>query len=134
MLVKPQCIGHRITGIYIGASNVRRYFPRRVAAIELEIDHLRIRCGLTADFWQDDPEIRDPRLSDWLQLKQLQGAGKRSSITLNMTPSGEDLFILGPATPADHSRTHGVIGPLHADVREIAARSAYPLDSPATAA
>jgi len=134
MLVKPQCIGHRITGIYVGASNVRRYFPRHIEAIDLEIDHLRIRCGLHPDFWLDDPEIRDPRLGDWLELKQFRNAGKKNSITLSMIPSGEDTFILGTTIPVDDKRTHRVAVSPHADVHAISAISAYPIGSPATAA
>jgi len=62
MVVTSQCIGNRVIGLYVGANNVRRYFRRRVATIELQIDHLRIACGLTPHFWLDQPEIHDPRL------------------------------------------------------------------------
>ncbi len=110
MVVKSQCNGHRITGIYVGANNVRRYFPRRLVAIDLQLDHLRIRCGLTPGFWQDDPEIRDPRLSDWLELKQSQGTGSRGPLSLAMTPSGEDSFILGLAAPDGRMHTRGAAG------------------------
>jgi hypothetical protein len=135
MLVKPQCIGRRITGIYIGASNVRRYFPRHMVAIDLEIDHLRIRCTLHPDFWQDDPEIRDSRLSDWLELKQVRTAGKKTPIMLSMIPSGEESFVLGTAVPAEHKRVHAVAVPQHTDIHAITALTAYrPLGSPATAA
>lgn len=138
MLVKPQSNGHRMTGIYIGAGNVRRYFPRRISAIDLEIDHLRIRCTLTPEFWLDAPEICDPRLSDWLELKHLQSAGKRNGIALDMIPSGADSFVLGPAVPAEPRRVHAAAGPVHApvhtDVHEISKRIVYPLSSPATAA
>jgi len=135
MLVKPQCIGHRITGIFIGASNVRRYFPRHLVSIELEIDHLRIRCGLHPDFWQDDPEIRDPRLSDWLELKQFRTVGKKNSVTLSMIPSGEDSFVLETTIPAvEHKRAHRVEVPAHADLHAISTIRTYPMGSPATAA
>jgi hypothetical protein len=105
MVVKPQISGHRFIGIYVGVSNVRRYFPRQIAAIDLQLDHLRIRCGLSPDFWNGTPEIRDPRLSDWLQLKGLHGTGSES-IQLAMIPSGEDSFILGPAASNDQVQTH----------------------------
>ena len=134
MLVRPQCIGHRITGIYIGASNVRRYFPRHILAVDLEIDHLRIRCSLRPDFWQDAPEIRDPRLSDWLELKQFRTGGSKNSITLSMIPSGEDAFVLGTAVPVEHKRMHAVAVPAHADMTAIGALRVYPIGSPATAA
>ena len=104
MVVKSQSSGSRITGIYVGVSNLRRYYPRHVASIDLELDHLRIQCGLAPGFWHGDPEIRDPRLSSWLELKQLQGAGRRNPIALAMTPTGENSFILGPATANDHGR------------------------------
>jgi hypothetical protein len=108
MVVRLKCIGHRSTGIYIGANNVRRYFPRQIAAIDLQLDHLRIRCGLTPEFWQDAPEIRDPRLSDWLELKRLQGIGLES-MPLAMTPSGEDSFILGPALPSEQGHVRRTV-------------------------
>lgn len=104
MLVKSQCSGNRITGIYVGATNVRRYFPRGVAAVDLQLDHLQIQCGLTPGFWRGDPEIRDPRLSLWLELKQTQGAGRRNPFELAMTPMGENSFRLGPAARSSHIR------------------------------
>ena len=126
MVVKPQCNGHRITGIYIGVSNVRRYFPRRVEAIDLQLDHLRIQCGLTERFWEGDPEIRDPRLSDWLELKQLQGAGDRNSMPLAMTPLGENSFILVPASPEQHAQNKSAAVPLHAEASQPVAPLARP--------
>ena len=81
MVVKSQSSGSRITGIYVGVSNVRRYFPRHVASIDLELDHLRIQCGLAPGFWHGDPEIRDPRLSSW----PLSAAGRRS-LAVRATP------------------------------------------------
>ena len=105
MVVKPQTSGHRFIGIYVGVSNVRRYFPKQVAAIDLQLDHLHIRCGLSPEFWNGTPEIRDSRLSDWLQLKRLQGTGGEP-IQLSMTPAGADSFILGPAAPDDHAPSH----------------------------
>jgi hypothetical protein len=95
MVVKSQWTGHRITGLYVGVNNVRRYFPKNVESIDLELDHLRIQCGLKPHFWKGQPEIHDPRLCDWLELKQLQGKGCRS---MAMIPSGEHSFVLGPAS------------------------------------
>jgi hypothetical protein len=97
MVVTSQCSGHRVTGLYVGAKNVRRYFPKSVKAIELQLDHLRIECGLTLPFWQDKPEIHDPRLCLWLESKYRNGAGRRAPVPLAMIPSGKNSFILGPA-------------------------------------
>jgi hypothetical protein len=69
MIVKMQKKGRSITGLRIGSSNVRRFFPSGVQAIDLELDHLRIQCDLNANFWLDRPEISDPRLCSWLQDK-----------------------------------------------------------------
>jgi hypothetical protein len=99
MLVKSQGSSHRITGLYVGVNNVRRYFPRNIAAIDLHLDHLRIQCGLTPHFWKDQPEIHDRRLCAWMESKHLQGNG-----FLAMTPAGENSFILGPARPNGQSR------------------------------
>jgi hypothetical protein len=99
MVVPSQCIGNRVIGLYVGANNVRRYFRRRVATIELQIDHLRIACGLTPHFWLDQPEIHDPRLCAWLESKNRDGNGKghRSPVSMAMIPTGKDSFILSPA-------------------------------------
>jgi hypothetical protein len=96
MLVTSQCNGNRVTGLYIGADNVRRYFPKKVSRIELQIDHLRIECDLTPHFWNGQPVIHDPRLCLWLESKQAQRAERRAPMPLAMTPAGEHCFTLGP--------------------------------------
>jgi len=97
MLVMTQCKGHEVTGLLVGASNARRYFPKNLSAIELELDHLRIECGLSPDFWHGQPEIHDPRLCAWLEQKHF-GKQARTPIPLDMIPSGEHTFRLGPAS------------------------------------
>jgi hypothetical protein len=67
-----------------------------VTQIELQLDHLLIECGLSPGFWQDKPEIHDPRLCLWLESKQHSGNG-RAPVPLAMTPSGNNSFVLGPA-------------------------------------
>jgi hypothetical protein len=96
MVVTSQCSGHRVTGLYVGASNVRRYFPRHCSTIELQLDHLRIECGLTAHFWNGEPEICDPRLCLWLESKHLKRTDSNSPISLSMTPLGDSVFTLKP--------------------------------------
>ena len=103
MLVTSQCDGSRVTGLYIGAENVRRYFPRRVERIELRLDHLRIECGLTSLFWNGQPEIHDPRLCLWLESKQSHRRERRLPMSLAMTPCGEHCFTLGPVQPDDEA-------------------------------
>jgi hypothetical protein len=70
MLVQMQSKGRDILGLHIGKGNVRRHFPVSLQTIELELDHLRIRCDLQSSFWRDRPEITDPRLCAWLIAKR----------------------------------------------------------------
>lgn len=100
MVVKTQCKGREVTGLHVGASNARRYFPRNVDAIELEIDHLRIECGLSPEFWSGQPEIRDRRLCAWLQSKQFGSKSNREPLPLDMVPSGKNTFRLGLLRPS----------------------------------
>jgi hypothetical protein len=72
---------------------VRRNFPKGVTEIELELDHLRIQCGLDPDFWRDHPEIYDPRLCLWLESKQ-RNVNAISPVPLAMIRSGENSFVL----------------------------------------
>ena len=97
MLVTSQFSGNRVTGLYVGAQNVQQYFPRNVLAIELQLDHLRIECGLPPLFWEGQPEIHDPRLCLWLELKHSQRKDGRVPMPLDMIPLGEHSFTLGPA-------------------------------------
>ena len=96
MVVKTQCRGREVTGLIVGAYNARRYFPKNISAIELQLDHLRIECGLTPEFWRGRPEIRDPRLCAWLASKEFNGKSCRTPIPLDMVPSGENSFKIGP--------------------------------------
>ena len=71
MLVRLQNDGHSITGIRIRTSDARRHFPTSVKAVDLKLDHLRIRCDLQDSFWFNRPQISDPRLRLWLETKAL---------------------------------------------------------------
>jgi hypothetical protein len=77
MVVRTQNKGRRVTGLNVGADNVQRYFPKDILTIELQLGHLRIQCGLEPDFWQNRPEIHDPRLCIWLEFKYPYGKPDR---------------------------------------------------------
>jgi hypothetical protein len=105
MVVKTQSKGHGLTGLHVGANNVRRYFPKDSSVIELQLDHLQIQCGLDPNFWQDQPEIHDPRLNAWLESKRSKGKSNQSSILLAMIPSGKNAFRLQPVSANAHTET-----------------------------
>lgn len=69
MIVRAQNNGRSITGIRMSIYDARRHFPTDLKAVDLELDHLRIRCDLHAGFWLDQPQISDPRLCLWLEEK-----------------------------------------------------------------
>lgn len=95
MVVKTQVKGSEVTGLHVGARNVRRYFPRGTRVIELQLDHLEIQCGLAPEFWLGQPEIRDARLCEWLHFKITRPTGKE--VRLAMTPAGNNTFRLRPS-------------------------------------
>lgn len=94
MVVKTHSKCRGVTGLNVGESNVRRYFPQQVPAIDLQLDHLKIQCGLNPNFWQGQPEIFDPRLCAWLETKHLHSKPDRAPIPLAMIPAGENTFRL----------------------------------------
>jgi hypothetical protein len=98
MVVKTQRKGHGLTGLNVGATNVRRYFPRETSVIELQLDHLQIQCGLDPGFWQGQPEIHDPRLNLWLESKNLNGRAGKPEAPLVMIPAGKNSFRLRPVS------------------------------------
>lgn len=97
MVVRVLYSGSEVTGLRVGANNVRRYFPNHITSIELELDHLRIACKLAPDFWDGQPEIHDPRLDLWLKSKFLTPKPCRAPALLALIPSGENCFRLEPA-------------------------------------
>lgn len=109
MMVKALRVGNEVSSLHVGLSNVRRYFPRNVTEIELQLDHLRIECGLTPDFWRAEPEIHDPRLRLWLQSKNHR-TPCQTSIPFNMVPSGDHSFRLEPVNQdGEHRPRHSAI-------------------------
>jgi hypothetical protein len=98
MVVKAQSKGQGLSGIHVGSDNVRRYFPKNVSTIELQLDHLRIQCGLAPDFWQGQPEIYDPRLCAWLETKHMHASRNRTAVPLDMVPAGNNAFRLEPVS------------------------------------
>ncbi|MGD0912620.1 MAG: hypothetical protein ABR928_12035 [Terracidiphilus sp.] len=82
MVVQIKRSGRSVTGLHIGSSNVRRYFPKGRQSVDLELGHLLIRCKLQPDFWNNEPQIQDPRLSAWLEAKEPEGKTRRMHMTL----------------------------------------------------
>jgi hypothetical protein len=104
MVVQTQSKSHGVTGLHVGAYNVRRYFSRKDSFVELQMDHLQIQCWLSPGFWTDQPEIFDPRLCAWLELKHLQGKPGQPH-PLAMIPSGKNTFRLQPVSLTGRAKT-----------------------------
>lgn len=94
MLVSTQQNGYEVTGLRVGAANVRRYFPKTVSRVKLRLGDLEIDCKLSPEFWNGKPEIDDPRLCDWLQFRRLRVRADRNPMPLEMEHAGEDAFTL----------------------------------------
>src|SRR6266700_1574510 len=94
MVVKTHRSGRDRTGLLIGAANVRRFFRKGTQSIDLRLDDLQIQCTLSSGFWDDLPEIHDPRLSEWLEFKVGRGRPGREPMLLSMVPSGADTFVI----------------------------------------
>jgi hypothetical protein len=105
MVVKTRNKGLGVIGLHVGVNNVRRYFPERIEVIELQLDHLRIQCGLAPDFWQGAPDIYDPRLGAWLESRHLHGRLARTPIPLAMIPEGKNSFRLQPVSVKGPTRS-----------------------------
>ncbi|MGA9587410.1 MAG: hypothetical protein WBQ95_18915 [Terracidiphilus sp.] len=98
MVVKTQSNGCEVIGLHVGVRNVRRYFPKAIRVIELQLDHLQIQCGLSPEFWNGEPLIHDPRLCEWLDFKVGHRTGDRKGVRLAMTPAGRNIFKLKSST------------------------------------
>jgi hypothetical protein len=116
MIVKTQHKGREFTGVEIGATNVRRYFPKDASVIELHLDHLLIQLGLTPEFWQGNAQICDPRLCAWLESKNFHGRPGDAPIPLALIPSGKNCYRLQPicANGRPKPRPRPAFDPIHA--------------------
>lgn len=103
-----QSKGHGVTGLNVGTSNAQRYFPKDVFSIELQLDHLQIQCRLSPDFWQDRPEIYDPRLCAWLEAKHFHAKPGRAPVPLALVPSGSNAYRLKPVSVHEHGKISNV--------------------------
>jgi len=113
MVVRTQCKGRGFTGLQVGAHNVRRYFPKHIAVIELQLDHLQIQCGLPPAFWEGQPEIHDPRLCAWLESKTFRESSGRTPIPLAMIPYGKNSFRLRPISATGQPRSRQAPSPFN---------------------
>jgi len=93
MIVKTHREGRDRTGLLVGIANARRYFRKDVQSIDLRLDDLQIQCVLSPDFWDEHPEIHDPRLSEWLEFK-VGPARRGREPMLSMVPSGVNAFVI----------------------------------------
>lgn len=123
MVVRTQSSGRGAIGLYIGTRNARRHFRRHLSGIELRLGHLHIHCELAPDFWRGHPEIRDQRLSDWLESKIFHGRSCRAPVPMMMIPGEKDSFQLHPIKLPSVS-AHGLvkIGSATAPARKVEAR------------
>ena len=109
MVVKTQCKGRGIIGLDVGVDNVKRFFPQRIPAIDLDLGHLQIRCELTADFWNGYPHITDRRLGAWLEAKHTKRSNGMASVSLDMIPVGKDSYRLQPMSASGKAATNRTI-------------------------
>lgn len=124
MVVRTQCDGREVVGLYIGTRNARRKFPKDIRDIELILGHLHIHCELTPEFWRGRPEIRDSRLSDWLESRIFHGRRRRTPVPLAMLPSGKNAFRLQTIKlPAASANGLGRIGPVSPAVKQAEGKS-----------
>lgn len=107
MVVRTQNRGRHVTGLIVGADNVRRHFPKDILIIELELGYLQIRCALEPEFWENRPEIHDPRLCAWLEFKYPYGKADQRPVLLTMILSENNSFRVQPMPFGIHARdTH----------------------------
>ena len=105
MVVRTQFRDGEFTGLHIGARDVRKYFPKNIQVIELQLDHLQIQCGLSPEFWRGQPEIHDRRLSECLDFKVFRRVNEHKEIRLAMTPAGKNAFRLRSSVVMDDGRS-----------------------------
>jgi hypothetical protein len=106
MVIKTQSTGRSVTRLNVGTKNVRRYFPRNVLTIELQLDYLQIQWGLGPAFWQIQPDIDDPGLRAWRELNYHYGKPGRIPVPLAMIAAGKGSSPLQPISLRVRAKLH----------------------------
>jgi hypothetical protein len=119
MIVRMHDSGRGVTSLRIGARNVRRYFTKGMPTIDLDLDSVLIQCDLSQDFWQDHPEIADPRLCAWLTAKKTKLKVDGDSAVLLMLPAGKNAFRL------QTRRQRGIVSPVLPAIQPRDSANAY---------
>ena len=109
MIVKMQSNGHSITGIHMGVSDAQRFFPPGITSVDLELDHLRIRCKLRSDKIHDRAEISDPRLTAWLNEKYYWQKLPRTPVSVELSRSGKSYRLQVIPSPSAAKPGFGLI-------------------------
>jgi hypothetical protein len=89
-----------ILALRIGSAAIEQFFAPGATSVEFELDHLRIVCPLEPSFWLGQGEIRDDRLSSWLQSKRTAGKLAAHDGSVAIIPCGLLTFRLQPVPPA----------------------------------
>ena len=109
MIVTMQSEGHFITGIRIGVSDARRFFPGGLNSVDLELDHLRIRCGVRPNARPDQVEISDPRLSAWLEEKVYWRKLPDTPVSVELVKCGNSYRLQLIPSPQKHNPGFGLV-------------------------
>jgi hypothetical protein len=86
-------------GIRVGFPNRDEFFDERWAEIEVEIDGVAHRFGLSGGFWHRCPEFRDrgaPIIREWLRRHCALTWPKGSPPRVELIPLGGNRFRLAP--------------------------------------
>ena len=81
-------------GLRVGVKNRGAFFNRAWNEIELEIDGEIHRVGITAGFWKDCPEVRDPVIRTWLREHRTLEWPKGHPPKMELVPRGKNRFEL----------------------------------------
>lgn len=109
MIVTMQSKGQSITGIRIGMSDARRFFPGGLNSVDLELDHLRIRCGIRSNSRLHHAEISDPRLSAWLEEKFYWRKLPSTPVSVELVKSGNSYRLQLVPSPQECRPGFGMI-------------------------
>lgn len=86
-------------GISVGFPNRREFFDESWTEIEVDIDGVVHRFGLSDGFWHDCPEFRDrgaPIVREWLRRHHTLEWPKQHPPQVQLIPLGGNRFRLAP--------------------------------------
>ena len=79
-------------GLRVGKQNAKEFFDKTWHFVDVDFEGKRVTINITESFWASCPELRDPFVRVYLEMKGMAHWPKRRPPKMELTPCGGNRF------------------------------------------